>query len=60
MLTVHEFIEHGWAPPHLHERMLSLTQVRDSVVIITERHIWRARRDPITPIHFTVALIGHI
>ena len=56
-VTVHEFVEHGWAPPHSGERLLSCTQVRDYVIVLTDRAIYQAQRNYDG---FIVMLIGHI
>lgn len=57
-MTVHEFIEHGWSPPHPEDRIEGLVQVSDFVVIVTTSRLWKAVSDQYND--FTVYLIGHL
>jgi hypothetical protein len=59
-VTVHDFLTLGynWIPPNDYERILSLTQVRDTVIILTEWRIWRAREDATGQL--IVELVGHL
>jgi hypothetical protein len=42
-MTLHEFIVAcDWKPPCDYERILSLTQMRDAVVVVTDAAIYRA------------------
>lgn len=41
-MTVHEFIGCGWKTSRDFERILSVSQVRDFVVIVTDYAIYRA------------------
>lgn len=56
-MTVHDLIGRGWSPPHPSERLQSLTQIRDFVIILTDSRIYRAQDDPEG---FIVYLIGHL
>lgn len=58
-VTIHEFVERGWSPPHPGERVLSLTQVRDVVVVLTDRCVYRAERS-YDGDGFVMMLIGHL
>lgn len=44
-MTIHNLLEKGWRPPNSLERVLSLTQVRDTVIIITDSNIYRAEEN---------------
>jgi hypothetical protein len=55
-MTVHELVARGWFPPYEGERILSLTQVRDKVIIVTDSCIFRAQSASIND--FVVYLVS--
>jgi hypothetical protein len=57
-MTVHEVMERGWSPSHPGERIQSLTQIGDFVIILTDSRIYRAHSDRYND--FMVDLIGHL
>lgn len=44
-MTTHELLAAGWSPPHNEDRVRSLTEIRDYVIIVTDFRIWIARTD---------------
>lgn len=56
-MTVHDFLQHSWSPPHEHERIQGLVQVREYVIVITDSRLYRVQDDPYGD--FTVCLVGY-
>lgn len=57
-VTVQEVLQWGWSPPQHGDRVQSLTQIRDFVILLTYNCVYKASRDALgETIQFS--LVGH-